>query len=112
MSRATDFAESIKELIGSEWESYSEVERVIVARRVTALLAPLLPKPNDTTPERPMTDVESREFGTEQIPFGKFRGTPYDSVPLEYLEWLADESLVMAQNLRRYLKSRRIKGEQ
>ena len=57
--------------------------------------------------ETALSDERSREFGKRMVEFGKFRGQRYDDVPLDYLEWLADQGVV----LRRYLESRRIKIE-
>ena len=59
----------------------------------------------------PMDDAESRAFGNTEIHFGFYTGTRYDEISLEYLEWLADESMDTANNLKRYLASRRILEE-
>jgi hypothetical protein len=55
-----------------------------------------------------MTDEQSREFGAMVIPFGKYAGSRYDEVPLDYLEWLADQN----SKLVRYVRSRRVQEEQ
>ncbi len=54
-----------------------------------------------------MSDERSWEFGCRIVEFGKFRGKRYDDVPLDYLEWLADQGA----ELQSYLKSRRVKAE-
>jgi len=54
-----------------------------------------------------MSDNRSREFGRRMGEFGKFRGKRYDDVPLDYLEWLADQGTELLS----YLKSRRVKAE-
>ena len=62
-----------------------------------------LRKPSKTV----MSDRKSREFGRRVVEFGKFRGQRYDDVPLDYLEWLADQGT----ELQAYLESRRVKEE-
>ena len=54
-----------------------------------------------------MSDQKSREFGRRVVEFGKFRSQRYDDVPLDYLEWLADQGA----ELQLYLESRRVKAE-
>lgn len=55
-----------------------------------------------------MTDEQAMKFGRQVISFGTYRDQRYDDAPLSYLEWLADQN----SELRRYIKSRRIKEEQ
>lgn len=55
-----------------------------------------------------MTDVQAMTFGRQVINFGTYRDQRYDDAPLDYLEWLADCNA----ELRRYIKSRRIREEQ
>lgn len=64
-----------------------------------------MPQPKDSV--RPMDDSEARGFGRRTLGFGVHRDKRYDEVPLEYLEWLADQNLA----LRRYLASRRVQRE-
>ena len=54
-----------------------------------------------------MSDERAREYGHRMVEFGKFRGKRYDDVPLDYLEWLADQGAELLS----YLKSRRIRDE-
>ncbi len=57
-----------------------------------------------------MTELESKMFGRRSMPFGEFVGVPIDDVPLDRLQWYADQEFV--DNLRRYLKTARIRQEQ
>lgn len=54
-----------------------------------------------------MSDERSRAFGRRTVDFGRHRGERYDDVPLDYLEWLADQGA----ELQAYLESRRLKTE-
>jgi len=54
-----------------------------------------------------MSNERSKVFGRRTIEFGKYSGKRYDDVPLEYLEWLADQGAELLS----YLRSRRIKDE-
>lgn len=56
-----------------------------------------------------MTDDESRKFGRKPMPFGEYLGREIDHVPVERLEWYADQTFM--RELRRYLRSNRIKSE-
>ena len=71
-----------------------------IRRRVKALSTNKLTKLT-------MSDERSREYGRRMVEFGKFRGKRYDDVPLDYLEWLADQGAELLS----YLKSRRIRDE-
>jgi len=59
--------------------------------------------------EEIMTEQQARRFGMELIPFGEFAGSQVDDIPLERLQWYADQRFV--DKLRLYLKSRRIIDE-
>lgn len=67
--------------------------------------APLPPQPAAV---RPMDDDDARRFGRKTLCFGIHRDKRYDEVPLDYLEWLADQNLALS----RYLASRRVQREQ
>ena len=54
-----------------------------------------------TVEAQPMTDKQAREFGKGRIEFGKYKGYMLEVIPLEYLEWLADQGVM----LHRYLLS-------
>ena len=58
---------------------------------------------------RPMTQQEARNFGSVTVPFGKYNNVAVDNVPMDWLQWLADQTFV--DNLRRYLESERVKSE-
>lgn len=49
---------------------------------------------------RVMTEAESVAFEKSQIGFGIHNGQRYDSIPIEYLTWLADKSLELSAYLR------------
>ncbi len=55
-----------------------------------------------------MSDDEARRFGGQIITFGVHQSKRYDDVPLDYLEWLADQNAALV----RYVRSRRVKAEQ
>lgn len=55
-----------------------------------------------------MSDEEARRFGGQIITFGVHQSKRYDDVPLDYLEWLADQNAALV----RYVRSRRVKAEQ
>ena len=58
-----------------------------------------------------MTDEESRAYGQTLMPLGQYKGKPIDTVPLQYLDWLCREQESFYSELRRYLKSRRVRTE-
>ena len=66
---------------------------------------------SNETPETlaTMTDDQSRQFGSTSMPFGQYRGTRVDEVPLDYLSWIADDQFL--RDLPRYLRSRRVQME-
>jgi len=57
----------------------------------------------------PMSDQETKAFGSERMPFGEFAGKRIDDIPLDRLRWYADQ--IFIDELRRYLESDRVKGE-
>lgn len=65
---------------------------------------------------RPMDDAEARQFGRERcMPYGEFKGTPVDQVPLDRLDWYLDAheaNDLLMKDIRRYLDSPRIRAEQ
>ena len=56
-----------------------------------------------------MSDGEAQRFGSEIMPYGEFAGKRIDDVPLERLEWYADQRFT--DELRRYLRSDRVRTE-
>lgn len=101
-------AEQVAELADGEAENHgrrfwSELLRIIRDR----LPPPLVQKKASV---QMMSDQEAGLFGrTERVPFGEFVGKRVDDVPLERLQWYADQTFV--DDLRRYLQSDRVKGE-
>ena len=57
----------------------------------------------------PMDDGRAKLFGSTRLPFGEFVGQRVDDVPMERLQWYADQTFT--DELRRYLESDRVKGE-
>lgn len=55
---------------------------------------------------RKMTQAEAKRFGCELLPFGGFSGEAVDQVPLDRLQWYADQTFT--DELRRYLRSDRV----
>ena len=81
---------------------------VRLARKRLPLRLPL----DDGEEEKPnkMTDQEAKAFGQQEtMPFGEFAGMKVDDVPLDRLLWYADQTFT--DDLRRYLESDRVKGE-
>jgi hypothetical protein len=60
--------------------------------------------------EQYMSDGEVQRFEREMIPFEAFRGKLVKDVPLERLQWYADQTFV--DQLRRYLRSKRVQNEE
>jgi len=56
---------------------------------------------------RAMSNRESCDFGRQVITFGQHIGKIYDEVPLDYLDWLAEQNAKLV----RYVRSRRIRDE-
>lgn len=57
----------------------------------------------------PMADKQAKLFGSERLPFGEFVGQRVDDVPMDRLQWYADQTFT--DDLRRYLESDRVKTE-
>ncbi len=102
--------EALIELVEDELAGLDQVGRVIVARRLQAVAARILPVTRDD-PLKPMDAAEAKRFGATTIEFGKHAGRRHDEVPADYLEWLADASRETWRNLTRYLKSERVRSE-
>lgn len=66
----------------------------------------------DTVELKPMGDKESQMFGSTHIKFGKYAGERVDEVPLDYLLWLSENKDPWKEQLKRYIKSKRIQSEQ
>lgn len=76
-------------------------------RAMTHLTEEEKPKPIE---ELPMTIDEAKVFGKQIMTFGQHQGKQIDQVPIDYLDFIADTT-PFYKNLRRYLKSDRIKRE-
>jgi hypothetical protein len=59
--------------------------------------APLPANPNDLSP---MSEAEVVAFGSKVITFGQYAGARYNDVPVDYLEWLADQNSILTKYLR------------
>ena len=58
----------------------------------------------------PMTHKESKAFGQREMPWGVHQGQKVDDIEQGYLEYVSEEDGFKAE-LRRYLRSERITGE-
>lgn len=67
--------------------------------------------PKASKPSDDMTELEARTFGRQRIDFGKYEDERIDDIPMDYLRWLADAKDEFREELRRYLRSRRLKIE-
>lgn len=68
-------------------------------------------------PERkpivPMSEAEAVAFENLRMPFGQYDNKPIRDVPLDYLAWLSDQpdhEINLMPNIKRYLKSDRVKS--
>jgi hypothetical protein len=59
----------------------------------------LVPEPEPTPTPEPIA-----RLGATKIPFGQHNGKDFDSVPLDYLDWLCREQESFYKTLRSYLK--------
>lgn len=107
--KARQAAQALAALIEAELATLPASARQVLASGVYAAIDRHLPGARCGAGPKPMDDAEARRFGQETMPFGKFAGTKMDEVPLDYLEWYADQPL--QRQLIRYLKSRRIREE-
>lgn len=55
-------------------------------------------------PAAPVTTEPIARLGSTTIPFGQYIGRDFDSVPLDYLDWLCREHESFYKILRAYLK--------
>lgn len=108
-------ARQLIELIVEEGQGQDIFGRRIIANRIIGALSGWQSESRkeiarDVSLE-PMTDEEAKRFGKETMTFGKHCGKQIDSVDLDYLSWLADNSRQTWRNLHRYLNSPRIRIE-
>jgi len=109
---ATAFELALEEYLAQQNGSEAEGLEPLTFWQVAKELAESkLPKQSPAATHPPMTYQEAREFGSEEMEFGKYLGLPIDQVPIEYLVWLADEKDGFKKQLRRYLQSPRIAAE-
>ena len=108
--KARERAKVICELIIDEQKQFVDVVGLSQFWETIRGILPAKPEP-PAKPQavKPFSAEESKRFGSTPIPYGEFRGLPVDQVPLERLEWYADQRFT--DNLRRYLASRRIQDE-
>lgn len=89
-----------------------EAEQFSDPARFASILIELIQERHCRTPEsnpQLMTHEQVREFEKRHMPFGHYVGTPVKDVPLERLQWYADQDFT--DDLRRYLKSHLIQRE-
>ena len=91
--RIRKVAEQLHDLMQSELRSDAEVQ---------ACLNVLSSVPPRVAVE-PIPPPIAR-LGSTVLGFGRYRGSSYDDVPLEYLDWLCREQENMLRDLRAYLK--------
>lgn len=103
-------AELIAELADGEAENHGNRFWMELARIINAHV-PFPAVRGKTEKQIPMTDKEARLFGQHTLmPFGEFSGRKVDEVPINRLEWYAEQDFV--DQLRRYLASDRIRSEE
>lgn len=67
------------------------------------------PKREPKTKPVKMTDQQAKAFEQEIIAFGTHAGKPVSDVPLDWLQWIADQKFV--DQVRLYLRSDRVQRE-
>jgi len=105
--RARYAAEEVASLADEEAETHGKFFWKCLHDIICAHVPCSRDKPRN--PYRPMTVRDAHDFGRQQMPFGEYVGKAVDHVPLDYLQWLADQTFV--DDLRRYLESERLKVE-
>ncbi len=85
--------------------------RIILNRLRRIVPSETHPEQKDPASPTPLTDEQAKAFGQTLMPFGRHANEPYDSVPLDYLIWLADVQLAGYRQLHAYLHSPRISRE-
>jgi hypothetical protein len=64
-----------------------------------------------STPEiKPFTDIEAKRFETQTFPYGQYNGVKISDIPLDYLDWIVDNS-ELSLKIKRYLLSKRVTDE-
>ena len=113
MNNPSETGEAIAALISDAFETHPGPisERIIANRVRCALPAERLTTASITDSLPPMSDEQAKAYGKTQIQFGKYSGQEIDSVPLDYMIWLADQSRDTWRLLHSYLNSPRIKAE-
>lgn len=76
-------------------------------REFMAAIVPKEPEP-ESAAMTAMNDTQAFYFGSEQMPFGKYRRALIADVPLVYLDWLIDAPDEFKDQLRAYLKNEEI----
>ncbi len=111
--KARESGKVICELIIDEQKRFVDVSDGVGLSQfwetIRSVLPPKPEPPAKPQAAKPFSAEESKRFGRTPIPYGEFRGLTVDQVPLDRLEWYADQRF--ADNLRRYLASRRIQDE-
>lgn len=106
---ASKSAKVIAELVIDEADALPEYFWEVLFKK----LAQYVPVPEETVnkqlPFKPMTQQQAKLFGNQPMPYGQFQGKRIDEVPLDRLQWYADQSFT--DDLRRYLTAERISGE-
>lgn len=115
MTTPADIGTELAGLIADELLPLDEVAKRIVINRIQAVLAlhcvVARAAVQASSALTPFTDAEARRYGNTPMVFGKHTGTLVCYVPTEYLEWLADSSRELWNNLHRYLGNMRVRCE-
>ena len=99
------------ELIGSLADDEAKVHGRRFWRELAKIVMAHVPAPTKVIRQRvvPMEDKRAKLFGSQKMPFGQDVGSRVDDVPMELLQWYADQTFT--DDLRRYLASDRVKSE-
>lgn len=79
--------------------------------RMLKWLGPRIPKYPTVAGFEPMSDAQAVLFEKAAMPWGKHAGELIGRVPLEYLVWLVDQRDEFTNDLRRYVRSKRVQGQ-
>lgn len=109
---ARQSAQQVVDLIAGEIKDFTDDQVESFWAIIQAIAPPQEPTPAAEPEIVPMNDEESFGFGQRTMQFGKHQGERIDSVPIEYVVWLAESADTFKTDLKRYLMSRRVQAEQ
>lgn len=104
-------ARQIVELITTTHGAYRAHEQEAFTTALRNELNLVLASAEAKVDVEPMSDEVARRFGNNTMGFGKYVGQRIDEIPIDYLLWFVEQKDTFKQELRRYIKSRRVQAE-